>query len=85
MRELLIFPKQQRVKVGCYRLPLPSGITTFLFRSEHPHDDPWAWRMSWCKEHKTVSYEVYVPDGTDTLSFELHFGNSIDICFRGRS
>ena len=82
MRELLIYPLQQRSKMY-YRLDLTDcgKVTTFGFDSYGDKERPRAWRMGWCKEHKTVSYEVYVPTGTDRLSFSPHFGNSISICF----
>lgn len=84
MRELHIYPRQQRVPVYCYTLDLSEcRISDFSFSSwtymgiEHP----WCWRMWWCKEHKGVSYEVYVPKNTSQMSFELYFGNSIEIRF----
>lgn len=85
MTRLLIYPRQQRVKVFCYDLSLKDAgmVKNFCFHSwthkgiEQPH----AWRMYWCEEHATVSYEVYVPSKTNRLSFEPHFGDSIDIHF----
>lgn len=86
MRELLIYPLQQRSKVY-YRLDLTDcgKVTIFTFESYGDRERPRPWRMGWCKEHKTVSYEVYVPDCTDHLSFSPHFGNTVSICFESSS
>ena len=85
MRELLIYRAQQRDKQRAYRLPLADAgrVTVFSFRAwgHRGIEEPRPWRMGWCKEHKGVSYEVYVPSGTDRLTFSPHFGNSLDIHF----
>ncbi len=87
MAELLIFPRQQRCDVYCYRLRLAvktaGRINVFSFSSwEHEGiARPNCWRMGWCQEHQTVSYEVYVPDQTNTITFMTHFGNLLDIHF----
>lgn len=33
-------------------------------------DNPNIWREFWCKEHKTICHEVYVPKDTNTIEFE---------------
>jgi len=87
MMALLIFPRQQHTDVFCYRLRLrvkdAGRITTFSFHSwDYKRiERPYCWRMAWCKEHGTVSYEVYVPNGTTAVTFMPHFGNSLDIHF----
>jgi hypothetical protein len=85
MAELLIFRRQQRSLPAAYRLALPAKaagrVTTFSFHVWADVDQPRCWRMGWCEEHATVTYEVYVPNNTDALTFHPHFGNSIDIHF----
>ncbi len=88
MVELLVFPAQQRTDVLCYRLALTGRVRTFSFthRSASPRrEEARPWMMTWCQEHKTVSYRVYVPAYTNELRFEPHFGTSIDVVFASRS
>ena len=87
MVELLIYRAQQRDKTKAYRLPLAEAgrVTTFSFDARVEHERPRPWRMFWCKEHKNVTYEVYVPSGTDQIKFRPHFGNSLDVYFEARS
>ena len=47
----------------------------------HLTDEPRVWRNYWCKEHKAICFETYVPNGTDIIEFDYHFGNSLTIRF----
>lgn len=85
MRKLFIFRLQQKNREH-YCLDLEKiglkNTTTFDITSwSHKKDLPVIWRNFWCKEHKTISFEVYVPNNTDTIEFAYHFGDSLTIRF----
>jgi len=86
IRELFIYRKQQEARTF-YHLDLESElegsrINVFSITAwSHETDYPRIWRNFWCKEHKTISFEVYVPDNTDTIEFSFHFGNTLDVRF----
>ena len=52
-------------------------ITAWTHKTEHPR----IWRQFWCKDHKSICHETYVPRGTSKIVFAYHFGNSLDIRF----
>lgn len=84
MKELYIQPIQQERNDGIQSWVIKIGsefrLTTFSIRGwVHRGQEPRIWRQWYCKEHNTIAHEFYVPDGTDTLRFSLHFGNSVDI------
>jgi hypothetical protein len=69
MDEYWIYPSQQPEQVGhCWHWKRPgpyrSGWETFGFSSYHglPYSGPW--RASWCRVHRAVLMDVYVPNGT---------------------
>lgn len=42
---------------------------------------PRIWRQFWCKEHKCLTNEVYVPPKTSKIVFGLNFGNTLTVRF----
>jgi hypothetical protein len=48
----------------------------------HLTESPRIWREFWCKEHKTICHETYVPPVTDEMVFDYHFGNTVSIRFQ---
>lgn len=90
MEELYITAVQQNRTDTRWKLRLEGDIKIFciqswgLSSSEAKLKVPWVWREWWCKDHKAIAHEVYVPDGANTLSFDLHFGDTLDIKFERR-
>ena len=83
MRKLYIYRKQQIGMNFEYCLDLKDynvksfSITSWIHRTDLPN----TWRESWCKEHKTIAHEVYVPDDTNCLEFDYSLGNWLTIRF----
>lgn len=76
--------RQQQTTNETYILHIDKGIkiNTFSITAwTHKTEPPSIWRESWCKDHKTITHEVYVPDNTNKISFAYHFGNTLDIRF----
>jgi len=86
LTDLYIYRRQQEnresyhinIKVNCAW----AKITTFLIDAwTHRTEPPRIWRNFWCKEHKTICFEVYVPPETDTIEFDENFGDTLTIRF----
>ena len=58
LKKVLIYPRQQDTKYY-YEIPA-NNQKEFQFASwtHKGIENPWVWRMVWCKEHKTISYNV---------------------------
>ena len=85
MVKLLIHRMQQEAKEQ-YELNLEKlgyGVTSFGFSSwtHKGIDEPYVWQNWWCKEHKCVSFCVYVPNNTNTIEFDYYFGCDLTIRF----
>lgn len=63
MKELYIYPKQQPDAKFYYKFELKYTPLDFSISSwaHQGMDDPNIWLMFWCKEHKCMSFSVYVP------------------------
>ena len=57
-------------------------VTCFMICAwSHKTADPRIWRQWWCKEHKAICHETYVPRNTDTIEFDLTLGDTLEIRF----
>jgi hypothetical protein len=57
-------------------------VTCFCIDAwSHKTDHPRIWRQFWCKEHKAICHETYVPRHTNSIEFNLNFGDTITIRF----
>lgn len=87
IRELFIYRRQQD-NHEIYKIDLKKinyKANTFHIESwTHETDSPRIWRESWCKDHKTIMHEVYVPNNTNQIKFNLHFGDTISILFEAK-
>jgi len=87
MRELFIYRKQQDTN-ETYKIDLRKiNYKAKVFQIEswtHKTDPPRIWNEAWCKDHKTIMHEVYVPDNTNQIRFSLHFGDTISILFEAK-
>jgi len=82
MKRLYIYALQQERKIRRWILKIDIPVTTFHIESwAHKTNPPHIWREFWCKQHKTISHEVYVPDNTNKITFSYFFGNSLSIRF----
>ena len=80
IKEVLIFHRQQRDIKNYYKIV--SGFSTEFLIQSWTHkgiDLPNLWRISYCKEHKSINHSVYVPLNSNCFSFSV--GTSIDIYF----
>lgn len=86
LREIFIYRVQQETS-EIYHLDLEkelngSRINVFHITSwTHKRDEPSIWQNFWCKKHKTISFEIYVPNNTNMIEFDFHFGNDLTIRF----
>lgn len=69
-----------------YHIPVPKEykLNCFTIDSEYGYDNPNIWQNFWCKEHRTISFKIYVPNNTKFLEFST-FSDHIQIQFRGTS
>jgi len=88
MTDVFIYRRQQpHEKNKEYHLDLLKllpkwRITEFQIDAwSHKTDNPRIWRNWWCKEHKTIAFDIYVPNDTDTIEFDFHFGDNLTIRF----
>ncbi len=86
MTDLYIYRRQQpQEPEQGYHIDLSKDphwkIDCFSLESEIYFDKPDTWRNFWCKEHKTISFETYVPSETKFIQFE-GFSDNIRIQFR---
>jgi hypothetical protein len=85
MQELFIYRRQQDENedyhMDLIKLGLAKTICFDITAWTHKTDSPNIWRNPYCKEHKCLSFWVYVPNNTDTIEFEYHFGEEITIRF----
>jgi len=85
MEKLFIVRAQQPEEERYYVLNLKKlgfkKTSSFSISSWSGTDDPRAWQHFWCEEHKTICFDVYVPNGTDMIEFDYHFGNDLTIRF----
>ena len=86
LREVFLYRKQQNKQDGFHlnleKILKPSRINAFDISSwSHKTETPHIWRQIWCKEHKAICFMTYVPDGTNHIEFEFHFGTDLTIRF----
>ena len=87
LNRLVIYRLQQESDESYYIdfSELGTKITSFNFTSwtHKGIDEPNIWLNQWCKEHKTISFRVYVPINTDTIEFEIFSSEILEIRFVG--
>lgn len=68
--ECWVYPRQQvrAERDVCWHLEASSNGLTLGGFGRH---EPKLWHIGWCKEHKTATYSVYVPDGTNELQITV--------------
>lgn len=86
MTDLYIYRRQQpQEKEQAYHIDLSKDvhwkIACFTIDAQLYFDNPHTWRNFWCKEHKTISFETYVPSNTNIIQFHA-FSDNIQIQFR---
>lgn len=84
MEKLFIYRKQQIERDAFVINIKKTGlkIKTFMVESWISRTEaPRIWRNMWCKEHKCVLFEVYVPHDTNQIKFTFHFGDTLSIRF----
>jgi hypothetical protein len=87
MTDIYLFRRQQVNSERGYHLDVLKAlpdcrITQFQIDAwTHKTDAPRVWREFWCKEHKTICHETYVPNNTNTIEFDPFFGEGITIRF----
>jgi hypothetical protein len=80
--ECWIYPRQQVRPEGdvCWHFEANSdGLTV---SGLGPTDEPKLWHIGWCRDHKTATYSIYVPNYTNTL--EIMVMSSLSLRFVGR-
>lgn len=83
LREVFFVRKQQKNE-ECYRLEIDKDIKVNVFHIDswnHKTEHPKIWREFWCKNHKTISHDVYPPDMTSKIVFAYNFGNTLMMRF----
>jgi hypothetical protein len=85
LREIWIVPRQQEIHDTRYLLEIPKEFKTREFSITawtHKNIDlPDIWRNFWCKEHKTICFETYVPNNTNVLTFEIYHLTGVNLRF----
>jgi len=70
LKKVLIYPRQQETDVYYYEIECHNQTDFQLLSWTHKgYENPWTWMYFYCKEHKCLAMNTYVPLGTDTLSF----------------
>lgn len=72
--EIHIFRKQQRRADRHYIVKLPKDVPAIGFDhkiSDFHKENLAPWNYVPCKEHKGLSFSIYVPDGTSRLAYHL--------------
>jgi hypothetical protein len=87
LKEIFLYRRQQDIDESYHIDLIKLGyLKTRCFDISswsHKTEDPKIWRNPYCKEHKCVSFWVYVPNNTNTIEFGYHFGEAISIRFVG--
>lgn len=82
MQKLFIYRKQQG-ESGAFVLDVAKvcpRVSQFMVETwTHKTEAPRIWKNFWCKEHKCISFEVYVPPLTRKMVFNFHFGDTLSI------
>lgn len=81
--------RRQQVEYNGYHIDLLKEKPTlrmdeFLLEGR-PTNTPVIWRNWWCKEHKAVAFDTYVPKNTNTIRFDAYGGNSLRVQFTSSS
>jgi hypothetical protein len=80
LKEIFIYPLQQEDRSYYYKA-IVHHADSFQFES-YSHkgiDPPRAWIYSWCREHKTISFRIYVPNNSNyftimnLITFSIYF------------
>jgi len=82
LKDMYIYPAQQRDVHTFYHAVFTSSPLDFSFSSYDDLDEPKIWIHFWCKEHKSASFRLYVPVGSQY--FEVHRLSNFSINFRRR-
>jgi len=80
IKELFIYRKQQEDKSFYHFVPF-SPMRHLWFSSYQGLDEVYIWQMVWCKDHKCLSIQLYVPIGSHQLSVSQAFGTTIHFEF----
>ena len=78
LRECYIYHLQQENITQYHKLIVPDDLKiNVIYFSCFPPDNVKIWQTFWCKEHKSHSLELYVPDNRHSFTIETHFGNTL--------
>jgi len=83
LRNVFLTARSQERENNNWKLIIDNYLKVNQFQIESWSDkkDPHNWLNQWCKDHKTIMRMVYVPDDTDKIEFEYHFGELLTIRF----
>lgn len=75
--KLYIYPKQQKNMKHFYSVEMDCDSINLMSWTYKNKKLPWAWMYVWCKEHKCMSIQVYVPPNTSKLTISALSGLNI--------
>jgi len=75
--ELYIYPEQQQSDKYYVWRAVGGGARDFMLGVFHGLDNPKVWMFGYCREHKTVTFRMYVPADSRFLRFEVLSGISL--------
>lgn len=75
--KLYIYHKQQKDIKHFYSVDLNCDSLNLISWTHKNKELPWAWMYVWCKEHKCMSIQVYVPPNTSKLTISALSGLGI--------
>lgn len=86
IREMWLYPRQQKRYEQGWHFPRLSSDSLGIGSWNHKGlDDPKVWRMWWCKEHRCMATEFYVPNYSNELDIIAGSTLSIHCGIRGKS
>ena len=70
LKKVMVYRAQQETN-ECYEIPAfgQKEFQIYTWKSEG-FEHPNIWKEFYCKEHKTICHEVYVPRGTNVIEFD---------------
>ena len=82
-KRVYITALQQKREIRDWVLDLPYAVECVWFSSwvHKGLSEPRIWRQYYCKEHKCLTSELYVPTGSGCMTFEVCFGDTFRINF----
>lgn len=80
LKDLRIYPLQQADIDTFYRVNFKCSPLDWSINTSLASVDVKIWIFFWCKEHKSMSFRIYVPAGSS--SFSIHMLSNFNVRFK---